>query len=120
MVERYLIVAGKRGEGDLDVLLLCHSPEVKINFLDETDDVVLLHMETQVACRCLAELHELVNQLQQTFCATLGCLHGSLLAVQLIDGSLDDGQRGAEFVSDVSKKTRTEIHQLAVHLHLLV
>ena len=104
----------------MDALLLCQGPEVLIDVFHEAHDVGLPQVQLQVARGDLAELHELVDEPQQALCAALGGLQGCSVALQFVDGTLDDGQGRTELMGDVGEQLYAELGELSFELHLLV
>ena len=126
LVEEHLMPAGPRSETHADVLLLGYGIEIIVDASHETDDFALFHIQLHIARIDLAELHQLVDESLQSLGSSgegIDIVLGSIafsLGHHLFHGTLDDGERGAEFMRDMGEEVDTEVRHLFLQSNLLV
>ena len=118
--------AGPRSETHADVLLFGYGIEIIVDASHETDDFALFHIQLHVARIDLAELHQLVDESLQSLGSSgegIDIVLGSIafsLGHHLFHGTLDDGERGAEFMRDMGEEVDSEVRHLFLQSNLLV
>ena len=117
---------GPRSEIHGDVLLLGHGIEIIVDGAHETDDFALFYIQLHIARIDLAELHQLVDESLQSLGSSGEGIDGVLgsiafsLGHHLLHGTLDDGERGAEFMRDMGEEVDSEVRHLFLQSNLLV
>src|SRR5574344_234925 len=118
MVKSHEILFFKRHKGKILIFLLSHLPKVQIYLMDKFDDIIALHLQTDISRIHPAELHELVHQPEQSSCSSAGSCNCSARLRQILrltdirDGILNDGERCAELVGDMRKEVQLEFREL--------
>ena len=115
------MLTGKGNELQTDLLVFGHNAKTFHDFTHETHDISLLKSEVELSVFQFVHFQQLIHESQHTIGASLHVAHGLFQGGRQVPclshsfhGTLNDGERGAEFMTYVHEETLFEFAHSAV------